>query len=300
MPTHKGATVTDALTTYGAWLDQQPLAPKTRRAYLLHVGHFCDYLTTYPPTYGDPLRDPHARDYAVRDFKTYLKTERHAKPTTVNLALAALDHFYQHFLDAGRPNVEREDLPHLAPRALDADAQKRFLRAVQREPSARDRALALLLFYTGLRIGECVALDLADVPQSARLSHVIVRHGKGDSYREVPLNSHAHAALKAWRTERERLFGHSDETALFLNRQGRRLSLRATDLVVRRIGHSAGLTLSAHVLRHTCLTNLVRKGNDIVLVAEIAGHKHLDTTRRYSLPTHAERAAAMEGITVAY
>ena len=66
--------------------------------------------------------------------------------------------------------------------------------------------------------------------------------------------------------------------------------------VVRKIGALAGLELSAHVLRHTCVTNLVRAGNDLVLVAELAGHRRLETTRRYSLPSEADRQAAMEAL----
>ena len=53
----------------------------------------------------------------------------------------------------------------------------------------------------------------------------------------------------------------------------------------RRLGEEADVAVSAHTLRHSCLTNLVRRGHDLVLVAEIAGHKRLETTRRYSLPT---------------
>ena len=76
---------------------------------------------------------------------------------------------------------------------------------------------------------------------------------------------------------------------MFLNPKGKRLSVRSIDLIIRRIGADAHLELSAHVLRHTCLTNLVRRGNDLVLVAEIAGHKRLETTRRYSLPSIEDR-----------
>jgi site-specific recombinase XerD len=53
------------------------------------------------------------------------------------------------------------------------------------------------------------------------------------------------------------------------------------------------LSLSAHVLRHTCVTNLVRGGNDLVLVAELAGHRRLETTRRYSLPAAARQVCAV-------
>jgi integrase/recombinase XerC len=76
------------------------------------------------------------------------------------------------------------------------------------------------------------------------------------------------------------------------------MSARAVDLVLRRLALDAHLQLSAHTLRHTCLTNLVRSGADVVLVAEIAGHRRLDTTRRYSLPSQADKDAALEAVLV--
>src|SRR2546421_12769599 len=113
-------TLQQTLTEYDAWLDRQPLAAKTRVAYRLQVRKSGAYLAQHPPTTDDPLRTPFARDYAVRDYKTYLKTERQAKPTTVNLALAAIDHFHQ-FIGNDRPQVQRESLPAQAPRALKLD-----------------------------------------------------------------------------------------------------------------------------------------------------------------------------------
>ena len=76
------------------------------------------------------------------------------------------------------------------------------------------------------------------------------------------------------------------------------MTTRAIDLVIRRLAADAGLELSAHILRHTCVTNLVRSGADVVLVAEIAGHRRLDTTRRYSLPSQADKDAALEAVVV--
>jgi len=108
----------------------------------------------------------------------------------------------------GRPKVRREDLPQEAPKALEPEAQKRFLRAMERCTSVRDRALALLLFYTALRIGECASLDAEDVALSARKGKVIVRAGKGDTYREVALNAEAREALSAWLTERRQAVSH--------------------------------------------------------------------------------------------
>ncbi len=92
----------------------------------------------------------------------------------------------------------------------------------------------------------------------------------------------------AWLDKRADLPG-SDGPALFLSLKGRRLSARAIDLAVRHLGQEADVGTSAHTLRHTCLTRLVRAGNDIVLVAELAGHSRLETTRRYSLPSDADK-----------
>lgn len=287
------------LAAYDEALQRQPLAANTRRAYRVRVHQYGDYLCSQPEDYGNPLQDRHARDYAVRDYKIFLKAEKRAKPRTVNLSLAAIDHFYE-FLSLGKPEVRREELPQQAPGALRAEDQKRFLRVVERAASCRDRALALLLFYTGIRIGECAALDIEDVPLSARRGQVIIRSGKGDYYREVPLNAQVRPALKAWLQERAQRFPTVTLPALFLNRQGQRLSIRSLDLALRRLGQEAGLTLSAHALRHTCLTTLVRQGVDLMLVAEIAGHKRLETTRRYCLPSAQDREAAMDRLQIDY
>jgi len=292
-------TLEQTLTAYDAWLERQPLAAKTRTAYRLQVRLYGAYLAQRPPTLDNPLYTPFARDYAIRDYKTYLKVERQAKPTSVNLALAAIDHFHQ-FLGNDRPHVQREDLPAQAPRALKPEEQKAFLRAVERTPAARDRAIAHLLFYTAIRLGECTALNLDDVRVSARKGVLIIRSDKGDTYREIPLNAQAREALRIWLKERSKRFLQISDPAFFLNPKGQRLSARAIDLIIRRIGIDAHLELSAHVLRHTCLTNLVRRGNDLVLVAEIAGHKRLETTRRYSLPSVEDRETALEGLLLEY
>jgi integrase/recombinase XerC len=282
-------------TAYESWLLRQPLAKNTQNAYRFHVRKFWEYLAARPAKGGDPLHDPFARNYAVREFKRYLKMERKAKPASVNLTLAAIDHFYQ-FLGLDRARVQRENLPQKSPRALKPEEQKEFLRAVERSPSLRDQALARLLFYTGLRLGECAALNVDDIHISAREGLVIVRSGKGEIYREVPLNAEVRKVLK----ERSKRFPKHSDPALFLSMKGRRLSTRAIDLVLRRLGADANLEMSALVLRHSCLTNLVRRGNDLVLVAEVTGHKRLETTRRYSLPSVEDREEAMEGLQVEY
>jgi site-specific recombinase XerD len=226
-----------------------------------------------------------------------LKGNRRLSAASVNLALAAVDHLYAH-LGMDRANVRREELPKLAPRALDRDEQRLLMRAVERA-SPRDSALMLLMLFAGLRISEVVALDVDDARISPRKGVAIVRSGKGDSYREVPLNALVRQVLSEWMKPRAELAA-AGETALLVSRGGVRLSARAADASVRRVARDAGLCLSAHVLRHTCLTNLVRQGEDLVMVAEIAGHVKLETTRRYTLPSTADRQAAMERLEVEF
>ena len=214
----------------------------------------------------------------------------------MNLALAAVDHFNR-FLGLGPAQVARENLPGEAPRALEPEERKRFLRCVERSGSIRDRAMVMVLLYSGIRVSECAALDVDDVAISARKGRLEVRHGKGERRRAIPLNAAARDALAAWLGERDRLTRPS-ERALFVNRSERRISTRGIGEAIRKLGAEVGLYVTPHVLRHTCLTMLVRDGSDLVLVAELAGHARLETTRRYTLPSERDRQAAVDAIVV--
>jgi site-specific recombinase XerD len=298
-----GVDADAVLATYAAWLKRQPLATRSRDAYLAQVRSFTSWLSGSEHG-AEALTDPHVRDWAVRDYKRHVKTAKHWAPSSVNQALAAIDNFYRS-LAAGRPEVPREELAQVAPRALEEKDQRRFLRIVEASPSPRDRSMATVLFYAGLRLSELAALDMADVEMSARRGRLKVRTGKGDAYREVPLNSASRKALDEWfraRTDQLEALAEGGSgapvPAVWLSRSGRRMSSRAVDLVVRRLATEADLDLSAHVLRHTFVTNLIRSGADVVLVAEIAGHRRLDTTRRYSLPSQADKDAAVEAVLV--
>jgi integrase len=209
----------EALAGYERWLAGLPLAERTRREYLRWVRVFCGWLADgldAQAVGADPLLDRRARDYAARDFKRYLKLERALGPASVNLALAAVDHLYAH-LGLDRANVRREELPRVAPRALDRDEQRRLLRAIERA-GMRDRALVVMLLFTALRISEVVALDVEDLRISPRKGLVVVRSGKGDSYREVPLNALARQVLTEWLEQRKQLDVDAGERALWISR----------------------------------------------------------------------------------
>ena len=171
-----------------------------------------------------------------------------------------------------------------------------MLRAAEARGEPRDRAVVALMALAGLRLAEVAGLDVDDVAVSARRGMVTVRHGKGDIGRSVPLGNEARSLIAAWLQVRP----HVSSQALIVGAGGSRLTPRGLDRVVRRIGAAAGLTLSPHVLRHTFVTRLVRSGKDVVLVAELAGHRSLETTRRYALPTEADRAEAIEAAATEY
>jgi integrase/recombinase XerC len=212
---------------------------------------------------------------------------------TINNALAAVDDFYTR-AGLGPAAAERLDLLATAPRALTGRAVTRWLRAANAVDNPRDRALALTPFYAGARIAEVVALDVDDVRLSARKGTARF-YGKGGKPREVELHAELREAYAAWLTERPGWAGADTEPAVFLNRRGGRLGVRGASAIFAGILDAAGLDDdgSAHVLRHTFATTLVRGGTDLVLVAEMLGHARLDQTRRYTLPTAADREKAL-------
>ncbi len=256
---------TEALSAYLGWLEGRPLAARSREAYAHQVRRYLAWLGDRSPVDGDPLADDDARDWAVRDYKRHLKAVERWKPASVNLALAAVDSFYTQ-LGLDRPIVRREDLAKGAPRAITEEQQRRLLRMGERA-KARDRAIVVLLLYTGLRLAELVALDVDDVKMSARKGIVVVRSGKGDAYREVPLNALVRQVVEEWLTERKAMAA-VDERAVFVGRSGRRLSKRSVDDVVRGLGKDAGISLSAHIYADpVVMPGLARKSMHVGMLA---------------------------------
>jgi site-specific recombinase XerD len=290
----------EILAGYAAALQEMPLAADTRRTYASRVRMYLAWPTERPATGGDPLIDVRARDWTVRDYRLYLLREADPKRSVryVNNALAALDDFHLR-RGLGKAAIAREDIPKTAPKAMDANAQIRWLRAVEDWPRPRDRALALLPFYAGLRIGDAVALDVPDVRISARKGMLHV-YGKGGKVREVPIHPQLRHPLLAWLDERRTWTNAATPRALFLNRRGGRLSTRAASAIFTAIAQAAGLedATTAHIGRHTFVTQLIRGGEDLVTVAELAGHSRLDTLRVYSQPTDNDKQAALRHLTV--
>ena len=278
---------------YVAALESAPLSAQSRRTYASKVRQYIVWLAGAEVD-GDPLGTAEARDWAVRDYRGYLQGVLKRSPATINGGLAAVDDFYAR-RGLGPARAKRADVPAAAPRALGPKAQIRYLRAVQACESARDRALALVPFYAGARIAETVALDLDDVRLSARKGALRVL-GKGERLREVPIHPQLRTALADWLASRQGRTGAVESPALFVNRRGSRLSARGAHDVITGIAAKAGLEdrVTAHVLRHSFATTLVRGGTDLVIAAELLGHARLETTRVYTRPSAEDRRRAVD------
>lgn len=281
------------LPDYVAALARAPLANQTQRTYASRVRQYLAWLADFEAD-ADPLTTTEGRDWAMRDYRTYLLAVLKRTHPTVNNALAAIDDFYIR-RGLGPGSAARVEIPETAPRALDRRAQIRYLRAVEACPSPRDQAIGLVPFYAGTRISEIVALDVDDISRSARKGMLRI-YGKKERVREVPIHPKLHKALDDWLTERAGWPGAADSPALFLNQRRGRLGVRSAHSIITGIATSAGLEddTTAHILRHTFATTLVRGGTDLVIVAELLGYARLETTSGYARSTAEDRVRALD------
>jgi integrase/recombinase XerC len=148
----------------------------------------------------------------------------------------------------------------------------------------RDSALLELLYGSGLRVSELVGLDVDHVALESEELRVL---GKGNKERLVPLGSKARRAIEAYLPHRESILENarrSHSGALFVGRQGKRLSVRWVQRLVQRYGAlGAGRPdLHPHALRHSCATHMLEGGADLRAIQEMLGHSSLSTTQRYT------------------
>jgi integrase/recombinase XerC len=167
------------------------------------------------------------------------------------------------------------------PQTLDADQMARLLEIPAGEPFAtRDRAMMELLYSSGLRLAEIVALDLGSLDLRDRVVHVL---GKGRKARVVPVGRVAIRALEQWLVERAGL-ARPGEEALFIGRSGRRLGRRAVELRVAYWARRQGLPAHVypHLFRHSFASHLLESGAELRGVQELLGHADIATTQIYT------------------
>lgn len=215
------------------------------------------------------------------DVREYFAAMRDRKPATLARKLRALNSFIRWAESVGLAKsnpvsgIKAPRGQRRPPKVLSEQELYRLKRAVYRAGKPRDIAMFELLSNAGLRVGELCGLRVGDVRLSQRKGKVLVRRGKGNKYREVPLNLEARRALANYLETRP---GVTEGEPLFVGQRGP-MTPSGIWRVVQGYARAAGVTVSLHVLRHTFATRLLRNaGADLVTVKELLGHEKLETT----------------------
>jgi site-specific recombinase XerD len=265
-------------------------SPYTLRNYRTDLEHFFRWLASVGVA-------PLALDRRTfRQYLAALEAEGTARGSVAR-KVSTIHGFYRRLAEDGvlardplhgvRPPKQGRRLPKVLP---EDDVQSLLESSEGDRPAVlRDRAILELLYATGVRVSELVGLNVADVDLDE--GHLRVT-GKGHKQRLALFGAPAARALRAYlRSGRPALAGNRAEPALFLNRGGGRLSVRAVQLLVRRAGAAAGITAPTHphLLRHTFATHMLDGGADVRVVQELLGHARATTTQIYTHVTEARQ-----------
>lgn len=170
------------------------------------------------------------------------------------------------------------------PRHLTVDQMFALLDSVPIETTAqsRDRAILEVLYSTGIRVSELVALNRENLDPAAGVIRVM---GKGRKERVVPIGAQAAARLREYMARSAGDAAVSPTgTPVFLNRSGSRLTTRSVARIVDKYILRCGMhhRISPHDLRHSCATHLLNAGADLRAIQELLGHRSLSTTQKYT------------------
>ena len=288
-------------------------ASRTRIAYAYDLGCFFDYLhkenpickkmniTDFPISILDELKPMDIEEYLYhlklyeKDGMAHTNDERALKRKLSSLR-TFYNYYYKNELIDTNPAL-KVDMPKIHEKAivrLDVDEVAQLLDEVESGESltarqqmyhqrtkTRDLALLTLLLGTGIRVSECVGLDLDDVDFK---NNGIKVHRKGGAEVIVYFGDEVMEALADYVEERNTITpvdGHTN--ALFLSLQNKRITVRAVENLVKK--YSKLVTnvkkITPHKLRSTYGTTLYQETGDIYLVADVLGHKDVNTTRKH-------------------
>ncbi len=227
----------------------------------------------------------------IRGFMARLNEENYSKSTTAR-KLATLRSFYKFLVKrnyiSANPvaTVRTPKQEKKLPKCLEFEQIKRLLETPPLDSwlGARDRAMLEVLYSTGMRVSEIVALNMEDVDFLGEVIHI---RGKGKKERIAPIGSSALQAIQHYLEFRNRRMTNDpdfDTKVLFANKHGKRLSTRSVRRKMDKYLRQAGLdpSISPHTLRHSFATHMLNNGADLRSVQELLGHQSLSTTQVYT------------------
>jgi len=260
---------------------ERRLSPHTASAYQRDLTALAAWCGTQGITGWNKLDQGHVRAFSARSHAGGLA------PRSIQRRLSAVRSFFEFLQREGLAShnpavdVRAPKSPKRLPRALDADQMTQLLeRPAEGVLPGRDQAIMELLYSSGLRLAELVALDLDALDLADRTVRVT---GKGRKTRIVPVGSKAITVLRRWLKERA-VLARPDETAVFVGRNGRRLGARAIQLRLAQVARTQHVPtrLHPHLFRHSFATHLLESSQDLRGVQELLGHADISTTQVYT------------------
>lgn len=270
-------------------------SPLTVQAYTKDIEQFKEWLAK---TIGYEAEVITETD--IREYRQFLNLHKKLKVTSINRKVKSVVH-YQRFLYKQGICKEEVDLKKVLQRnniEFDYDVKVvekqdlyRLKRTIEAEGNRRDTLVYYLLFGTGVRCSELVAIELDDIHITERngknnYSYIMIRNGKGNKVRKVNLNSEVVNAIKVYLGVRPLV--SSDK---LLQGQRGTLTRLAINKLLEKYSKKAQLDyiVSPHMARHTFCSNLIKEGRvDPKTVAILSGHSSVDTLYRFYVNSSAE------------
>lgn len=273
---------------------ERGLASNTLESYGRDLRQYYDYLRSK----GHLLSLQEASRASIISY--LLQMEKQGKsPATIARRLAALKAFYQYLVRESL--VERDPTANLESPKLDRRLPKvltvREVETLLRQPDVavvggcRDKAMLEVLYATGIRVSELVALNTGDVNLELQYVRCI---GKGSKERLVQIGTPAcQAVIDYLARSRPKLVKDHGERSLFVNHHGHRMTRQGFWKIVKKYATQAGIrkSITPHTLRHSFATHMLQGGADVRSVQEMLGHADISTTQVY---THINRKKIRE------
>ena len=266
--------------------EEKGYSNNTLAAYRNDLSQFTSYLEPRLSRWDQVTRE------IIMDYIMAMKSDQEYASSTVARKVAAIKSFFHYLVDRGvlqddpTATLDSPKVRKRLPKAISDDDLERLLAEPAREqtPKAlRDRALLEVLYATGLRVTELVSLNVDDVNLASASLRVVRPKDKRE--RIVPIYQRALEPLQDY-LERGRiqLLRDPEETALFLNHRGRRLTRQGLWLIVKHYVREVGIReeVTPHTLRHTFAAHLIDRKTDLEYVQEILGHANISTTQVYT------------------